>query len=237
MKVTKVRKLSKEEKRKLILDNYKLVKKLAYNYSQKSIDPLEDLMQVGFIALLEASENYQETHNTLFTTYATHYISGHIRHYIRDKQSLMKGPRSLQELSHKANIVIKNLAQKLGRDPEKKEIAEALNISEDRVDEVRDYETKISIIWLDQSNVFNDDDNKSKVENISNDKENDVFEDKIVLKDALSRLDPNLRDILEMRYYKDMTQNEISNAFGISQMEVSRKIKKAEKELKQIISL
>lgn len=236
MRVEKVRKLSKEEKRKLIVDNYKLVKKLAYNYSQKSIDPLEDLMQVGFIALLEASENYQDTHNTLFTTYATHYISGHIRHYIRDKQSLMKGPRSLQELSYKANMAIKSLSQKLGRDPDKKEIAKELNVSEDRIDEVKDYETRISIIWLDQPNEFEQDE-KSKIENISNDKSNDMVEEKILVKEALDKLEPNLRNILEMRYYKDMTQNEISDAFGISQMEVSRKIKKAEKELKQIISL
>lgn len=236
MRVEKVRKLSKEEKRKLIVDNYKLVRKLAYNYSQKSIDPLEDLMQVGFIALLEASENYQDTHNTLFTTYATHYISGHIRHYIRDKQSLMKGPRSLQELSYKANVAIKNLSHKLGRDPDKKEIAKELNVSEDRIDEVKDYETRISIIWLDQSNDF-DQDEKSKIENISNEKSNDIVEEKILIKEALDKLEPQLKNILEMRYYKDMTQNEISNAFGISQMEVSRKIKKAEKELKQIISL
>jgi RNA polymerase sigma-B factor len=236
MRVEKVRKLSKEEKRKLIVDNYKLVRKLAYNYSQKSIDPLEDLMQVGFIALLEASENYQDTHNTLFTTYATHYISGHIRHYIRDKQSLMKGPRSLQELSYKANVAIKNLSHKLGRDPDKKEIAKELNVSEDRIDEVKDYETRISIIWLDQSNDF-DQDEKSKIENISNEKANDMVEEKILIKEALDKLEPHLRNILEMRYYKDMTQNEISDAFGISQMEVSRKIKKAEKELKQIISL
>lgn len=236
MRVQKVRKLSKEEKRKLIVDNYKLVKKLAYNYSQKSIDPLEDLMQVGFIALLEASENYQDTHNTLFTTYATHYISGHIRHYIRDKQSLMKGPRSLQELSYKANMAIKSLSQKLGRDPDKREIANELNVSEDRIDEVKDYETRISIIWLDQPNDFEHDE-KSKIENISNDKSTDIVEEKILIKEALDKLEPNLRDILEMRYYKDMTQNEISDAFGISQMEVSRKIKKAEKELKQIISL
>lgn len=242
MSTVRNKKLSKSEKTEVVANYYKLVKKIATGLARKSTDPVEDLIQVGLIALLEAAENYQESHNTMFQTYAVHYISGHIRHYLRDKQSLMKGPRALQELSYKMSLVIKNLSHKLGREPNNQEISRELEVSEIRVDEVKAYEKKISVIWLDQiisPDNDDDDNNKPMIDNLFYQDDppgiGEHLEDKIILRDAIKKLEPQKRELLELRYFKDLTQIELSNLLGISQMEVCRKLRKAEKELKALI--
>ncbi len=236
------RKLSKEQKNEIIATYHKLVKKIALGYARKSTDPAEDLIQVGLIGLLEAAENYQEIHKTLFQTYAVHYIGGHIRHYLRDKQNLMKGPRALQELSYKMSQVSKNLAQRLGREPSNDELSRELDLSPARIDEVKSYEKRISVIWLDQilNSENNDDDSRTIIDTILDPKTDllvsEQLEDKILLREAIKKLEPKEQELLELRYFKDLTQVELSNILGISQMEVCRKLKKAEKELKSLMA-
>jgi RNA polymerase sigma factor (sigma-70 family) len=236
------RKLSKAQKNELVITYQKLVRKIANGYARRSTDPVEDLIQVGLIGLLEAAENFKEFHKTLFQTYAVHYISGHIRHYLRDKQNLMKGPRALQELSYRMSQTIKELTQKLGRDPNNEEISSELSISANRIDEVRTYERRISVVWLDQVMSYDnsEDDNRTRmemlIENKGSNDPNEQVEEKILLREAIKKLGPKEQELLELRYFKDMTQVELSNMLGISQMEVCRKLKKAEKELKLLIS-
>jgi len=133
------RKLSKSQKNEIVITYQKLVRKIALGYARRSTDPAEDLIQVGLIGLLEAAENFKEFHKTLFQTYAVHYISGHIRHYLRDKQNLMKGPRALQELSYKMSQTIKELTQELGREPNNDELSKELEVTSNRIDEVKTY--------------------------------------------------------------------------------------------------
>ena len=83
--------------------------RLLMGLARRSSDPVEDLIQVGSIGLLEAIDRYETGHNTEFKTYAVHYITGHIRHYLRDKQNLMRGPRVLQELSYRLNKITKDM--------------------------------------------------------------------------------------------------------------------------------
>jgi RNA polymerase sigma factor (sigma-70 family) len=236
------RKLSKSQKNEIVLTYQKLVRKIANTFARRSTDPTEDLIQVGLIGLLEAAENFKEVHNTLFQTYAVHYISGHIRHYLRDKQNLMKGPRALQELSYRMNQTIKTLSQKLGREPNNEELSRELAISENRIDEVKTYERRISVVWLDQimNHDKSDDDNRTRMEMLldskSNNDLNEQVEEKIILREAMKKLSSQDQELLDLRYFKDMTQVELSNLLGISQMEVCRKLKKAEKELKNILS-
>jgi RNA polymerase sigma-B factor len=233
-------KLSKSQKNEIVMTFQKLVRKIALGYARRSTDPLEDLIQVGLIGLLEAADNFKEIHKTLFQTYASHYISGHIRHYLRDKQNLVKGPRALQELSYRMSQTVKELTQKLGREPNNEELSDALSVPANRIDEVRNYERRISIIWLDQVvSDKNDDDNRTKMEmlldNKSNNEVSEQVEEKILLGEAIKKLGLWEQELLELRYYQDMTQVELSNMLGISQMEVCRKLKKAEKELKLLL--
>ena len=229
--------LKKEEVVKKYLP---LVRKIATSLARRSLDPVEDLIQVGSIGLLEAAERYEEKYETEFTTYATHFITGHIRHYLRDKQNLIKGPRSLQELSYRLNGIINNLTQKLGRDPNNIEIAESLQMPSDRVDEIKVYDKRVTVLWLDQEMIDgNEDDNYSLMDFVSfnKDKENDYdIDTKLLISNALDKLPPIQKEILDLRYFKDMTQTEISKHLNISQMEVCRRLKKAKKSLKALLS-
>ncbi|MBC7474981.1 MAG: sigma-70 family RNA polymerase sigma factor [Candidatus Sericytochromatia bacterium] len=239
MQIAIKKNLSKSQKSEIVAAYYALVKKIAFNLSKASIDPVEDLIQVGFIGLLEAAENFKEIHKTLFKTYATHYISGHIRHYLRDKQSLLRGPRPLQELSNKMSTAIKELSQQLGREPSNNEIAERISITNIKVDEIKNYQAKISLVWLDQAiNSKDEEDNRQKIDSLIDTKNSsgDRTEDLISLRDAIQKISNDERSLLELRYFKDMTQSELARLYGISQMEICRKIKRAEESLKKIIN-
>ena len=116
------------EKERLVNDYLPLVHKIARGLARRSTDPVDDLIQVGSIGLLEAINRYETGHNTEFKTYAVHFITGHIRHYLRDRQNLLRGPRVLQELSYRLSQVANRLTQSLGRDPSNHELAHALDV-------------------------------------------------------------------------------------------------------------
>lgn len=225
---------TREEREQLVETYLPLVRRIACGLARRSTDPVEDLVQVGSIGLLEAIERYETGHNSEFKTYAIHLITGHIRHYLRDKQNLMRGPRVLRELSSRLNQITHDLAQQFGREPTNVEIAEYLGISTASVDEVRLYDRRVSILWLDQVNVGQEEDESfSLMESISSPTTDTEDQDEqILLAEAISRLDPHEREILELRYFHDLTQAELSRRLKISQMKICRRLKRAEKRLR-----
>ncbi|MBM3259370.1 MAG: sigma-70 family RNA polymerase sigma factor [Candidatus Sericytochromatia bacterium] len=233
---------SPEEKEKLVNQFLPLVRKIARGLARRSTDPVEDLVQVGSIGLLEAIERYETGHNTEFKTYAVHFITGHIRHYLRDRQSLLRGPRVLQELSYRLSQVAAKLTQEFGRDPQNHELAKALDVSPELVDEVKVYDRRVTVLWLDQDgNDGDDDEQRSLLESLSDPRftgeAREVTDERLVLTEAMGRLPSSQRELLEMRYFQDLTQAELSRRLGISQMEVCRRLKKAEKQLRQVLTM
>lgn len=93
-----------------------LVKRIAYGLARRSTDPVEDLIQVGSIGLIKAVDQFKPDAGAKFQTYATHLITGEIRHYLRDKTAMIRAPRELQELSFRINRLVQNLASRLGRE-------------------------------------------------------------------------------------------------------------------------
>lgn len=238
VKKDKTSSLKKEE---VVKEFLPIVRKIATALARRSTDPVEDLIQVGTIGLLEAFERYEDGYDTEFKTYATHFITGHIRHYLRDKQNLFKGPRALQELSCRLHQITNNLTQKFGRKPTNLEIADALEVTVERIDEIKIYDRRVTVLWLDQELLNSDDEeNCSLWDFVSNAKSkhpNDEIENRLVLLDAIEKLPLMQKDLLKLRYFQDKTQSEISQYLGISQMEVCRKLKKAEKQLKRILNI
>jgi len=232
---------SPKQKEKLVHEYLPLVKKIARGLARRSTDPVEDLIQVGSIGLLEAIERYETGHNTEFKTYAVHFITGHIRHYLRDRQNLLRGPRVLQELSYRLSQVTAKLTQEFGREPTNQELSSALSVSLEQVDEVKLYDRRVTVLWLDQEGGDGEDDEqRSLLESLSDprsslDSRNDLDE-KLVLSEAMARLPLAQRELLEMRYFQDLTQAELSRRLGISQMEVCRRLKKAEKQLRVVLA-
>ncbi|MBI6545445.1 MAG: sigma-70 family RNA polymerase sigma factor, partial [Cyanobacteria bacterium NC_groundwater_1444_Ag_S-0.65um_54_12] len=229
------------EKERLVGDFLPLVKKIARGLARRSTDPVEDLIQVGSIGLLEAIERYEIGHNTEFKTYAVHFITGHIRHYLRDRQNLLRGPRVLQELSYRLSQVTSRLTQEFGREPSNAELAKALDVTLEQVDEVKLYDRRVTVLWLDQDGLEGEDDEqRSLLDSLSDPRfsgeAKDELDERLVLTEAMNRLPPAQRELLELRYFQDLTQAELSRRLGISQMEVCRRLKKAEKQLRTVLA-
>ncbi|MEB3328603.1 MAG: sigma-70 family RNA polymerase sigma factor [Candidatus Sericytochromatia bacterium] len=232
---------SPKEKERLVNEYLPLVHKIARGLARRSTDPVDDLIQVGSIGLLEAINRYETGHNTEFKTYAVHFITGHIRHYLRDRQTLVRGPRALQELSYRLRQVTQELSHRLGREASNQELAQALNVSPDLIDQARVYDRRVTVMWLDQESGDGEEDEQRSLLNTladpatSNAHQNERDE-RLVLTEAMKHLPDHQRELLQMRYFDDLTQAELSRRLGISQMEVCRRLKKAEKQLRVIVS-
>lgn len=223
----------------VVRDYASLVYKIAHNLSRRTVDPVEDLMQVGMIGLLEAQRRYDPTQAASFKTYATHFITGHIRHYLRDKQQLLKGPRSLQELAYRVQNSEKQLKQELKREPSAAEIAAELKIEIQLVEEARNYLSRVKLMWLDQQYGGGDNPQESRtlLDTLPDEQSSlqGQMDTRIYIEEGIGRLPPLDQQLLILRYFEDLTQAAIAEQLEMSQMDVCRKLKQAEKRLRKIL--
>lgn len=230
----------KKQLRDLIVIAYlPLVRKISHGLARRSTDPVEDLIQVGSVGLIKAIDQYDSTQGSNFKTYATYLITGEIRHYLRDKATMIRAPRELQELSFRINLLTQSLTQTLGKEPSDAEIAEALAISVGKVCEIAEVDRRKQTISLDQVISNSSDSEQSIVDNLIDDKYQEFLnnrENRIMLTEAIELLDDTLKEVIKLSYFDDMSQRQIGEKVGISQMQVSRRIKKALAELFDIIT-
>ncbi len=213
------------------------VKKIAAQASAQSGIPNEDLVQVGSIGLIKAIEFFDASKNTRFKTYATYFIKGEIKHYLRDKASIIKAPREIQELIFKISSAIKRLKEKGYEEPTLEQIAGETGVSVGKINEVLEIEQSKCMLSLDQSSFYEEDE-ISLVEKIpSGDYQEFInsHENKIMLADAIDKMPIDLKEVIELSFYKDMNQREISENLGISQMQVSRRLRKALNKMYEIV--
>jgi RNA polymerase sigma-B factor len=206
------------------------VKKIAHGLARRSSDPVEDLIQVGNIGLLKAVEKFNPLVGSSFKTYATYFITGEIRHYLRDKTSMIKAPRQMYELYYRINQIVHRLTEQLGRTPTDLEIAEELQCPVSKVTQAQDIERRRLPISLDQFLVSDGGNETVYMERLVDQAQAELTENretKMVIERALSSLKAELRDVVCMTYYEDMSQTEIAEKLGISQMQVSRRLRKA----------
>jgi RNA polymerase sigma-B factor len=223
----------------IVLAYLPFVKKISYGLARRNTDPVEDLVQVGSVGLLKAIEQYNNSLGASFRTYATYLITGEIRHYLRDKASMIRAPRELQELSFRINQIINVLTVKLDRAPTDAEIAGELEIPVNRVAEVNEIDRRKYMVSLDQVVSGANENEQSLIERLIDDKYVDfqiAQEDRIMLIEAIEQLEDGLKEVVKFSFFNDMSQSEISKQLGISQMQVSRKLKKATTELFKIIT-
>lgn len=234
---------TKDEKKKRMLhlriveEAMDLVKKIANTIALQSGISNEDLIQVGSLGLIKAIEFYRLDMNTKFRTYATYFIKGEIKHYLRDKASIIKAPRELQELLFKINTARKKINESGMEEPTTEQIAEFLDLPVSKINEVIEIERCKSTLSLDQS-FMQDDEDISLLDKIpANDYQEfmNSYENKIMLASTIKRLPPDLREIIELSYYQDLNQREISEKMNMSQMQVSRRLKKALSKMYELI--
>ena len=233
----------KEKKKKRMLHlsivekSMDLVKSIAISISMQSGVSHEDLIQVGSLGLVKAIEFYKPNMNTKFTTYATYFIKGEIRHYLRDKASLIKTPREIQELLFKVHSAKKKLKNMGIEDPSIEQIADYLHLPAEKIKEVSDIELCKNTVSLDQT-VTNDNDDTFLIDKIPSEDYQEFlnsYENRIMLASTIEKLPPDLKEVIELSFYEDLNQREISERMNMSQMQVSRRLKKALNKMYELI--
>lgn len=218
-----------------------LVKKIAGSVNRRTDLTKEDLIQVGVIGLIKSIRTYKPEKKVKFSTYATYFIRGEILHYLRDKGSIIKTSREMQTILAKISASIKRLKNLGYEDPTNEQIATEANIDLDKINEALQTEFNRSPISLDQF-IFKvdniEEDSASLLDKLpSGDYQEDLnfYEEKITLANAVEKLPDELKNIIKMHYYEDMSQKDIAEKLNLSQMQVSRKIKQAISMLYDII--
>ena len=237
-KTTNNEKLKNELKNLITVAAMPFVKRIAMGLARRSTDPVDDLIQSGALGLMKAIEFYDAKPESRFKTYATYLITGEIKHYLRDKSNVIKPPRDVQELSYRINNLLREINAD-GSDVSAEKIADALSVSVSKVNEVFDIDRRKKVLSLDEVVVKDDEYIVPLVEKIpANDYKDilDMYESKIMLKDAIDKLDDRLRETISMIYYQDMTQKQVAEILNISQMQVSRRLRQAFDELHTLIT-
>ena len=152
---------------------------------------------------------------------------------------MIKAPRAIQELAYRVHKMTLEMIEEMGEKPTDKQIAHKMELPVEKVKEAIDADRRKTTISLDQLSFQDDDDNFSnwgdKIADVNYENVQSLREDRIMLTESLQNIEPELKQIVEMTYFKDMSQVEIANKLGISQMQVSRKLKKALNLLHDII--
>lgn len=207
-----------------------LVKKVSRTLARRSTDPVEDIIQVGSVGLIKAIQSYNPSVSKNFKSYATYLITGEIRHYLRDKASMIKAPRAIQELAYRVHKLTLEMIEELGERPSDRELATKMDVPIEEIQEAMVADRRKTMVSLDQL-TFQENDEFSnwtdKIADVSYETLQKSTEDRMMILESLKDLQQPYKDIIEMTYFQDFNQIEIAERLGLSQMQVSRKLKKA----------
>lgn len=223
--------------RDLIMVEYAgLVERTARKFS--GIEAFDDLVQVGFIGLLNALTKFDPNAGVRFNTYATYLVAGEIKHYLRDRAQTIRHPAWLQELRHKVNKSANLLQQTHGRQPTEREIADAVGVSESAVREVIQTQEMVRVASLDAT-LPGDDDGTTEAERLDAADycpEQLSFEDRLLLENAMKQLRELEREVLVHFHFDSMNQTEIAAKLNISCNYVSHILRQSLAKLRKILA-
>ncbi len=212
----------------LIVRYLPLVYGVSRRYCQRG-EQLEDLVQVGSIGLIKAIDRFDSSRGVALSTYATPNIIGEIKRYFRDKGWAVKVPRGLLELNMRLESVLGLLAGSNHRSPTVTELADAVDATPEEVMEAIEAGRSRNSLSLDHRlSSGDDDDERSPMEAIGSLEDGfEAAEHRITLEPGLDQLTPRERSILHQRFFEGLTQSQIAANIGVSQMHVSRLIRRA----------
>lgn len=213
-----------------------LAQQLARRYGGRG-EPLADITQTATIGLIKAIDRFDGDRGSEFVAFAVPTIRGEIRRYFRDRTWDVRVPRRLQELLPTVRAAEENLAQRLGQAPSTAEVAADLAISTEEVGEARSAAQAYSAMSLDASVSPTGDAEPQLRETLgADDDELALVELRMTLAPALARLPEREQQILRLRFYENLTQTEIAQRIGVSQMHVSRLLARSLQLLRQVIT-
>ncbi|ERK31980.1 MULTISPECIES: RNA polymerase sporulation sigma factor SigF [Clostridium] len=231
--IRRVKAGDKEAMNRLIELNTPLVSSLSKKFINRGYD-YEDIMQIGSIGLVKAINNFDDSYNVKFSTYAVPMIVGEIKRFLRD-DGMIKVSRNTKTLAKKLHYFREELTKKLNRDPTIDELAEYSGFNKEDI--VFALESASSMQYLYDTIHQDDGAPVLLIDKLSETGEEDTsMIDKIALKEALRALDIKARQIIVLRYFKDKTQVQVAKLLGISQVQVSRIEKKVLLEMRKRLS-
>jgi len=206
----------------LILAYHSLAAYLAGKFVDRG-EPLEDLVQVAQIGLINAVDRYDPTRGIQFTTFATPTIVGEIRRHFRDKLPSIRIPRRLREVHHTLMRSVESLSQRLGRSPTIPELAEETGLPFDVVLEALEAGRAYVPVSLDAGGPEEDGGPATLLASLGREDEAlRELEDRATLAWAIGRLPERERELVSLRFFKRLSQSQVARRLGISQMHVSR---------------
>jgi len=221
---------------RLIQMHLNLVRFLARKFANRG-EPVDDLIQVGNIGLINAVDRFDPERGIRFATYATPTIVGEIKRYFRDRGWAIKVPRRLQEINLAANKAVDALVQRLDRSPTVAEIAKEVGASEEDTLEAIELGQMYELISLDGEASQPDDESHTVLADYIGEEDGVIDEIGVrsSLVEGLKRLPERERKIIELRFFRNMSQTDVARTLDISQMHVSRLQQKALARLREIV--
>ncbi len=215
----RIREGDKAAREELINGNLRLVLSIIQRFASRG-ENMDDLFQVGCIGLIKAIDHFDITLDVRFSTYAVPMIIGEIRRYLRDNNAI-RVSRSVRDLAYRALTVREELSRKLDREPSVEDIASALGSKP--VDVAAALEAIVEPVSLYEPIYTDGGDSIYVMDQIrDNDNTDEAWLEDIALRDAMARLSPREKNIIQLRFFKGRTQMEIAGEIGISQAQVSR---------------
>jgi RNA polymerase sigma-B factor len=184
---------------------------------------MEDIVQVGTIGLIKAIDRFELSREVEFTSFAVPYIVGEIKRFFRDTTWAVHVPRRLQEARVALAKATEELRSRLGRMPTTRELSELMSLSEEEVIEARKAANGYTSASLDAAITSSEDGEAALADFIGiDDNALELVEDFNALAPLISQLDDRERRIIHMRFVDELTQAQIGEHLGVSQMHVSR---------------
>ncbi|MGJ5752300.1 RNA polymerase sigma-B factor [Streptomyces puniciscabiei] len=207
----------------LIEMNMSLVRYAAGRFRSRGPEEMEDIVQVGMIGLIKAIDRFELSREAEFTSFAIPYIVGEIKRFFRDTTWAVHVPRRLQEARVQLAKATEELRSRLDRDPTVKELSELMSLSEDEVREARLASNGYNSSSLDAT-LNGSEDGEAALQDFigTEDTALELVEDFHALAPMIAELDERDRQLIHMRFVEELTQAQIGERLGVSQMHVSR---------------
>ncbi len=218
----------KQAKERLIQGNFPLIKSIIKNYQNKGVD-YEDLYQIGCVGFLKAINNFNESFDVKFSTYAVPMIAGEIKRFLRDDGSI-KVSRAIKALWLKIRAYLDELRKTSNSIPTIEDLAKKFEV--DPADVIVAMDASQSLVSLNAQIDENSNNSQIVLDKIVAEEKTEQIIDKILLKDAIVKLPERERKILLLRYFRGKTQSEVASLLGVSQVQISRLESKIIEKLK-----
>jgi RNA polymerase sigma-B factor len=224
--------------RELLIERFlPLARQLARRY-QRPEEPFDDLFQVACLGLINAIERYDLDRGVAFSSYAVPTIVGEIKRYFRDRTWSVRVPRDLQELTLKVDRVVADLTTRLHREPTLAEVAAKVGADEEDVLDALEASSAHTAASLDEPWHSDDGSDDTLGDSVGTEERGFACaEDRATVALLMRAVSPREREVLRLRFSEDLTQAEIGEQVGLSQMQVSRIIRQAIGRLRSYAAL